>query len=146
MVLTFIVSSGRGSMIVLLAASSITLTALQASINAPREAFRECLKQANTKATSDKVAADAYEAYVRNACTNELGSFKGAVVKFDMGNKMSKKASDEDANAMIADFVGTAVDNYKYINKTTAPVQQASAAAPAPATTPPPPTPAAQPK
>jgi hypothetical protein len=132
-------------MIVLLAASSITLTALQASINAPREAFRECLKQANGKATSDKVAADAYEAYVRNACTNELGSFKGAVVKFDMGNKMSKKASDDDANAMIADFVGTAVDNYKYLNKSNAaPTQQASA--PAPAITPPPPTPAAQPK
>ena len=134
-------------MIVLLAASSFTLAALQASINAPREAFRECLKGATTKATNEKVAIDAYEAYLRNACTNELGSFKGAVVKFDMGNKMSKKASDDDANSMIADFVGTAVDNYKYLNRGSKPAtQQASAPATAPAPMPPPPTPAAQPK
>ena len=132
-------------MIVLLAASSITLTVLQASINAPREAFRECLKQANTKATGDKVAAEAYEAYVRNACSNELGSFKGAVVKFDMGNKMSRKASGDDADSMISDFVSTAVDNYKYVNRGSATVAK-QASAPAPATTPPPPTPAAQPK
>jgi hypothetical protein len=131
-------------MIVLLAASSITLTALQASINAPREAFRSCLKQANSKATSEKVGPDAYEAYVRNACSTELGSFKGAVVKFDMGNKMSKKASDGDADAMIADFVGTAADNYKYLNKDLAPTKQA-ASVPTPGTTPPP-TPAAQSK
>ena len=132
-------------MIILLAASSITLTALQASINAPREAFRSCLKEASTKATGEKVAADGYEAYVRNACSNQLGVFKGAVVKFDMGNKMSKKASDDDANSMIADFVGSASDNYKYMMRGSAPAKEASASAPA-ATTPPPPTPAAQPK
>ena len=80
-------------MIILLAASSITLTALQAAINAPRDAFRTCLKSASTKASGEKVTAEAYEAYVRAACSGELGSFRGAVVKFDMGNKMSKKAS-----------------------------------------------------
>lgn len=135
-------------MIILLAASSITLTALQASINAPREAFRSCLKEASGKASSEKVAADAYEAYVRNACSNELGSFKGAVVKFDMGNKMSRKASDDDSDSMIADFVLSAVDNYKYLNRDSTPAtQQASApAAASSAITPPPPTPASQPK
>jgi len=145
MVLTFIVSSGRGSMIILLAASSITLTALQASINAPREAFRSCLKEASTKATGEKVASDGYEAYVRNACSNQLGVFKGAVVKFDMGNKMSKKASDDDAESMIADFVGSAAENYKYLMRGSAQAKEASAPAPA-AVTPPPPTPADQPK
>ena len=132
-------------MIILLAASSISLTALQASINAPREAFRSCLKQASTKASSDKVAADGYEAYVRNACGGELGSFKGAVVKFDMGNKMSKKASDDDADSMIADFVGSALDNYKYLTRGGV-TQVASAPAPAKTIATPPPTPAAQPK
>ena len=133
-------------MIILLAASSITLTALQASINAPREAFRTCLKEANSKASSEKVTADAYEAYVRNTCGSQLGAFKGAVVKFDMGNKMSKKASDDDANSMIADFVSSALDHYKYTTGASSATKQA-ASAPAPAaTTPPPPTPAAQPK
>jgi len=73
MVLTFIGDLGRGSMILLLAASSITLTALQASINAPREAFRVCLKEATSKAATEKVGADGYEAYVRNACSGPLG-------------------------------------------------------------------------
>ena len=136
-------------MIALLGASAIFLTASQAVINGPRDAFKACLKEASSKASNEKVKADAYEAYVRNACTNELGSFKGAVVKFDMGNKMSKKASDDDANSMIEDFVSSALDNYKYLNRdSVAPVAKAaSAPAPTPAvTTPPPPTPAAQPK
>jgi hypothetical protein len=142
--LTFI-CLGRGSMIVLLAASSLTLTALQAVINAPREAFRTCLKEASSKASGDKVTAEGYEAYVRNACSAQLGSFKGAVVKFDMGNKMSKKASDDDAESMISDFVSSALDHYKYMVGATSPAKEV-ASAPAPATTPPPPTPAAQPK
>jgi hypothetical protein len=132
-------------MIVLLAASSITLTALQASINAPRDAFRNCLKEATSKAANEKVTSDAYGAYVRAACSGELGSFKGAVVKFDMGNKMSKKASDEDAEAMIADFVDSSLDHYKYMSGGAGPAKQAATAPAAAAPTPPPPTPAASP-
>jgi hypothetical protein len=128
-----------------LAASSITLVALQASINAPREAFRTCLKEASSKASNEKVGAEGYEAYVRNACSSQLGSFKGAVVKFDMGNKMSRKASDDDANSMIADFVGSAVENYRYLVRGNEPATQ-TASAPAAAATPPPPTPAAAPQ
>jgi hypothetical protein len=120
-------------MIVLLAASSITLTALQASINAPRDAFKTCLKEASNTALGSKVTAEAYEVYVRNACSNELGSFKTATVKFDMSNKMSKKDAGDDAESMISDFVSSALEHYKYV-----------AGASGPAT--PPPTPAAQPK
>jgi len=124
-------------MIVLLAATGITLTALQASINAPREAFRACLKDASAKASNEKVGAEAYGAYVRNNCSAQLGSFKGAVVKFDMGNKMSKKASDEDADQMIADFVDSALDHYKYITgSNSAPASTASATSPTPTPTP----------
>ncbi len=135
-------------MIILLAASALSLTALQATINAPREAFRTCLKQASTKASGEKVTAEAYEAYVKSACSGELGSFRAAVVKFDMGNKMSRKASDDDADSMIGDFVSSALDNYKYITGADkAPAKQpASAAAPATAAKPPPPTPAVQPQ
>jgi hypothetical protein len=133
-------------MIILLAASTISLTALQASINAPRDAFRTCLKEASAKASGEKVAQEGYEAYVRNACSSELGSFKGAVVKFDMGNKMSRKSSDDDADSMIADFLGSAADHYKYMSGgAAAEKQNASAAKPTTPVTPPP-TPAAQPK
>lgn len=125
-------------MIVLLAASAITLTALQASINAPRDAFKTCLKDASTKALGAKVTAEGYEAYIRTACTNELGSFKTATVKFDMGNKMSKKDAAADADSMISDFVGSALDHYKYVAGTSLPEKSPLAT--------PPPTPAAQPK
>lgn len=134
-------------MIVLLAASSMSLAALQATINAPREAFRACLKEASSKAAGEKVSADAYEAYVKTHCTGELGSLKAAVVKFDMGNKMSRKASGDDADSMIGDFVSSALDNYKYITAgSNGPAKQAaSAPKPSPSVTPPAPTPAAQP-
>jgi hypothetical protein len=143
----FIVSLGRGSVIILIAASAISLTALQASINAPRDSFRTCLKQMSSKASGEKVGAEAYEAYIRTNCNAELGSLKAAVVKFDMGNKMSHKASSDDADSMISDFVSSALDNYKYYNRgTSAQVKQAAIATKAaPAITPPPgPTPASQ--
>lgn len=131
-------------MILLLAASSITLAALQASINAPREAFKSCLREASSKASGEKVAANAFEAYVRNACSGELGTFKGAVVKFDMGNKMSRKASDEDAEMMIGDFLASGLDRYKYVTGANSVTKEAAAVAPPTVT--PPPTPAAAPK
>ena len=131
-------------MIALLVASVLSMTGLEAIMNAPRDAFKACLKEATVKASTDKVGPDAYEAYVRNACGAELGAFKGAVVKFDMGNKMSRKASDEDADQMISDFVDSSLDHYKYITgANSAAKQQANAPAPAAKPTPPPPTPAA---
>ena len=134
-------------MIVLLAATGITLTALQAAINAPRDAFKACLKEASAKASNEKVAATGFEAYVRTNCGTQLGSFKGAVIKFDMGNKMSKKASDDDADQMIADFVDSSVEHYKYITgSNSAPASTASAAPPAATAPTPTPTPAAAPQ
>ena len=126
-------------MIALLAASAISLVALQASINAPRDAFKACLKEVSGKASNENVGADAYEAYVRNNCAPQLGAFKGAVVKFDMGNKMSRAASDEDARMMISDFVGSALENYKYRNPSNAAPAQEAIAPKTP--TPKPPTP-----
>jgi hypothetical protein len=133
-------------MIALLGASAIFLTASQAVINGPRDGFKTCLREASSKASSEKVTADAYEAYIRNACSAQLGSFKGAVVRFDMGNKMSRRASDDDADAMIADFVGSALDHYKYITGSNTVVKQASAAKPALPPTTPQPIPASQPQ
>jgi len=133
-------------MIALLGASAIFLTASQAVINGPRDAFKTCLKEASSKAASDKVTADGYAAYVRNACGSQVGAFKGAVVKFDMGNKMSRNASDQDADQMISDFVDSALENYKYRTGANAATKEASAATPAPAPTTPQPIPASQPQ
>jgi hypothetical protein len=133
-------------MIALLGASAIFLTASQAVINGPRDAFKTCLKEASSKAASDKVTPDGYVAYIRNACGPQVGSFKGAVVRFDMGNKMSRNASDQDADAMLADFLDSALENYKYRTGANAAVKEAEAAKPALAPATPQPIPASQPQ
>ena len=84
-------------MIALLAASAIYLTALQATINAPRDAFKACLKQGDAKAKSEKVAADGYDAYLRNACSAQTSSLRSALIAFDLKNGISRKSAAEGA-------------------------------------------------
>jgi len=122
-------------MIALLGASAIVLTALQASINAPTDAFRGCLREAAAKANSEKVGGDAIEAYLRNACTVQMEGLKSAVIAFRVKNGMARKAAASDADMTVEDYIATPADNYKFM------VQQRAPAAAAPAT--PAPTPVA---
>jgi hypothetical protein len=122
-------------MIALVGASIIYLTALQATINAPTTAFRACLKQATEKAKGEKVAADAFEAYIRNSCSAQGDTLKTAVIGFRTKNGMTKKAAADDAAMTLDDYVLTAVDNYKFLADFNKP-QQAPAAAATPVATP----------
>lgn len=123
-------------MIALLGASVIYLAATQASISAPTDAFRSCLREAASKAKSDKVAGDAIEAYLKNACAVQMGSLKDVLIAFRMKNGMSRKAAASDADMTVDDYVATPADNYKYLANMDAPK------AVAPATATPAPTPA----
>lgn len=105
-------------MIFLVGASAIYLTALQASINAPRSAFQTCLREAADKAAAQKVDGDGFEAFVHTACDAKMSSFKAAVAAFDMKNRMSRKDASEDADSMIADFVSGSVNHYRFMLKT----------------------------
>lgn len=119
-------------MIVLLSATSIVLAALQASITAPTEAFRNCLKEASAKAATEKVTGDAYEAYARNACSVPMGSLKGAVIAFRTKNGMTRKAAAGDADMTVDDYVATSVDKYQFMNAAQKPAESAAqTAAPA---------------
>ncbi len=134
-------------MIALLSASAITLAALQATINAPTDAFRGCLKASAAKATSEKVAADAIDAYLRNACSVQMGTLKSAVVAFRTKNGMGRKAATEDAEMTVDDYVATTVDNYQFMAEMNAPkpaAQAAPAAQATPAAAPQPPKPEGQ--
>lgn len=128
-------------MIALLGASALFLTAMQASISAPTDAFRGCLREAATKAKSEKIAGDAIEAYLKNACTVQMGSLKDVLIAFRMKNGMSRKAAAADADMTVDDYVATPADNYKFLAEMNAP----KAAAPATATGTPAPTPASAP-
>ena len=125
-------------MVIWLSASAIILAALQASINAPTNAFRGCLREATAKASSEQVGPDAIEAYLRNACTVQAQSLRNALIAFRLKNGMGKKAASEDAAMTVDDYVATPVENFKFMSTLNA--SRASAAAS------PPPAPASPPK
>ena len=130
-------------MIALLVASAINLTALQASIAAPTTAFRGCLRDAAAKAKGEKVGGDAIEAYLRSACTGQLGTLKQALIDFRLKNGMTRKAAISDADMTVDDYVSTPVDNYKFMadmekSKTQGPASPTPAPTPASVTTQPP--------
>ena len=120
-------------MILLLGVSALTVAALQASINAPTESFRGCLREAAAKATSEKVAPDAIDAYLRNACSVQMSALKNAVVAFRVKNGMGKKAAVDDANMTVDDYVATPVEKYQFMATMNAPAQPQPAAAVQPA-------------
>lgn len=123
-------------MIALLGASAIYLTGLQAAINVPTEAFRTCLREASAKASGEKVAGTAYEAYARNACSTQMSALKSAVVAFRIKNGMAKKAAADDADMTVDDYVATSVDKYQFmatVNEPPKPAAPPAAPAPTPA-------------
>ena len=134
-------------MIALLGASAMTLLALQATINAPTEAFRGCLREASAKAEKEKVAGDAIDAYLRNACSVQMGTLKSAVVAFRTKNGMARKVAADDANMTVDDYVATSVDKYQFMAQMNAPkpaAQPASGVQATPASAPQPPKPEGQ--
>src|SRR4051794_14890123 len=129
-------------MIALLGASALVLSALQASIAAPTDAFRGCLREAVSKAKSEKVPGDGIETYLKTACTSQMGTLKDALITFRIKNGMTRKAAASDADMTVDDYVATPADNYKFMASMDAPKAApppvTQAAAPAqPATQPP---------
>ena len=102
-------------MIALLGASAIVLTAMQAGITAPTNEFRTCLKEASAKATTEKVAPDAIEAYLRNACTAQLDKLRSALIAFSVKNGTSRKTAAADADMTVNDYLATPVDKYQFM-------------------------------
>jgi len=117
-------------MIVLIGASAMFLTALQASINAPRDAFRVCLRDGVEKATSEKIGPDAIEAYLKANCSAPMGGLKAAVTAFNMKNGMARKAAAADADLTVDDYLASPVDKYKFMTDLNKPQQDAAASTP----------------
>ena len=90
-------------MIIVAMSAAIWMSAMQASISAPRAAFSNCIKQAGQKALSDKMAADAYPAFLRSTCSSQAEGLKGALVSFDVKNGVKRGQATSDADAQIED-------------------------------------------
>jgi hypothetical protein len=113
-------------------ATAVSLTMLQAAINVPRDAFRDCLKQASNEAKTEKVVADDFETYARGKCSIQQESLRKALIAFVMKNGMARKAAISDANLTIDDYVASPVEKYR-INNPDLAKPAVPAAAPAPA-------------
>lgn len=94
--------------------SVLVAAALQAAVAAgPRKELVSCLKTAETQATGQKVAPDAFAAFAQQTCATAAQSFKGEVVKFLTKNGMSKKTAGEDADLQVEDYVYSAEERYR---------------------------------
>jgi len=135
-------------MIVLVMGSAMYLLATQASMAAPTNAFKECLKQTSAKAKGEKVAPAAYEAYARTACSAQLSALTGAITAFNVKNGMKRKDAADDAELTAGDYLASSVDKYQYLAGVDAENAKAESAAAAPPAAPatPPVTPAAAPQ
>ena len=133
-------------MIVLVMGSALYMIAAQASMAAPTNAFKDCLRQTSVKAKSEKVAATAYEAYARTACGAQLTGLTNAITAFDVKNGMKRKDAANDAALTAGDYLSSAVDKYQYLAGVDAENAKGVAVAPAAPTPPVQATPASAPK
>jgi hypothetical protein len=118
-------------MIIMLAASVLYMSALQAGIAGPTASFRGCLREAVAKAKTEKVPADGIQAYLKKACTAQMGSLDEALIAFRMKNGMTRKAAASDAAMTVDDYISTPADNYKFTANQDAKMAAATAAPPA---------------
>lgn len=131
-------------MIVLIAASAVSMLASQAAVAAPTIAYKDCLKQTSIQAKKEKVGGDAYEAYVRNACSAQITALRDALVAFEVKNGTKRKDAAQDADMTVDDYLASSVDNYKFLTGVAAEnakaeadaKSKAAAATPTPAATP----------
>jgi hypothetical protein len=84
-----------------------------APINAKRDAFLTCLEQQVAAAKTQKIAGDAFETAVREACAASANALKAELIAFDLKNKVPRKLASEDAQLQVDDFLSTSVSQYK---------------------------------
>ena len=83
------------------------------SIDAPRSAFRACLKTFESNQMQAKVDAAAYSTAVKSACPSEARALTDALVKYDvaMGNK--RASAEANAQRDVDDYRLTSEERYR---------------------------------
>ncbi len=114
-------------MIELVVASALyTMSWQTAAATSARQQLVQCLKEASTKAQSDKLAADGFAAFAQQSCATQASGLKSAIWSFDSKNKVSRKQSEADVDLQIEDYVATAEERYRMSTTPKAQAQQAS--------------------
>lgn len=92
------------------------LLIMQAAINAPRQAFGDCLQRAGLTAAAQNVAPGQYSTYAMQQCAAAAEKFKSALVNFDVKNGVKRAQAAADAQLQVDDYV--AMSQEKYESKT----------------------------
>jgi hypothetical protein len=92
----------------------IVVTMLLAGAGADlRRDFATCLKQASSKAQTEKVAADGFVAFARTTCASTEAPFQASLTTTNVSHGMSKKAAATDAADQIESYYTERLENYK---------------------------------
>jgi hypothetical protein len=83
------------------------------TIDAPRNAFRACLKTFETNQMKAKIAADAYSTAVKSACPTEAQALSDALVKFDVAMGTKRASAVANAARDVDDYRLTSDERYR---------------------------------
>jgi len=86
-----------------------------AAINSQRDNYIGCLKGAVESAKARTLPAEALEAHLRQTCASVETNFEGALIAFDLKNKVPRKLAASDAQVQVDDFVTNSVERYKML-------------------------------
>lgn len=84
-----------------------------AAIDRQRENYLACLKTGIANAKANKMAAGAFEAYIRQTCAAVETTFQASMIAFDVKNKVPRKQAASDAKLQINDFVTASAERYR---------------------------------
>ena len=92
----------------------ILVTMLLAGAGADlRHDFADCLKQADSRAKSEKVAVEGFVAFAKTTCAGSEAPFQSSLTSANASHGMSKKAAATDAADQIDSYYTERLENYK---------------------------------
>jgi hypothetical protein len=82
-------------------------------IDAPRNAFRACLKTFETNQIKAKVDAAVYATAVKSACSSEAQALADALVRYDVAMGTKRASAQANAQRDVDDYRLTSEERYR---------------------------------
>ena len=82
-------------------------------LDSPRKAYQTCLKTFEATSIAGKMAATAYGAALKGACTAEAASLAKALTDYDVAMGTKRTAAAATAASDVADYMVTAEERFR---------------------------------
>jgi len=83
------------------------------SLDAPRKAYQECIKQFETKSLAAKMDAAAYSTALKGACTAQAAALAKVLIEFDVAMGGKRAAAAATAESDVADYRLTSEERFR---------------------------------